>query len=94
MSNPTDTLSRLRRPFIGFDLERDAYESRKKELLESARGNFVVFVGDQMIGPFSTEDEAERAGYESFGLGALYIKQVLAEEPIITLPIGVEPCRS
>jgi hypothetical protein len=93
MTTSTDTLSRERRPFLGFERERKAYETRKNELLESMPGKFVVLVGGQMIGPFSTEDEAERAGYETFGLGPLYIKRILAEEPFVVLPIGVESCQ-
>lgn len=42
-----------------------------------------MLVSDEMIGPFASHSEAEAAGYARFGLGPLYIKQVLAEEPVI-----------
>jgi hypothetical protein len=87
MLNHPLTLSRPRRPFTGYDRERSAYERLKHELLVTAEGKFVVFVGDQMLGPFATEDEAERSGYAAFGLGPLYIKRVSAEEPVAVLPL-------
>jgi hypothetical protein len=82
-------LSRPRRLFTGYDRERASYERLKHELLATAEGRFVVFVGDQMLGPFATEDEAERSGYAEFGLGPLYIKRVSAEEPVAVLPRGM-----
>jgi len=84
----------MRRPFVGFDRERASYARVKEELLATAEAKYVVFVGDDMIGPFSSEDEAERAGYATFGLGPLYIKQVVARERAVVLPPGVTPCRS
>lgn len=54
------TLSRPRRLFTGYDRERAAYERREHELFATAEGQFVVFVGDQMLGPFATEDARSR----------------------------------
>jgi len=76
-----DSRSQPRRSFAGFDRERATYERHKPELLKSAAGKFVVIVGDELVGPLETDEEAERVGYARFGLGPLYIKQVLAEEP-------------
>ncbi len=75
--------AKARRPFVGYDRELEAYERRKPALLAEAENLFVVFVGDEMIGPFRSHSEAEKAGYSRFGLGPLFIKQVLAEEPVI-----------
>jgi hypothetical protein len=47
----------------------------------------VVIVGDEVVGPLDSHVDAERAGYARFGLGPLYVKQVVAEEP------GVEVTR-
>ena len=74
---------KIRRPFVGFDRETEAYERLKPGLLAHAEGHYVVFVGDEMIGPFESRSQAEEAGYARFGLGPLFIKQVLAEEPVI-----------
>jgi hypothetical protein len=94
MSTSQKILHPPKRPFNGYDRERVAYEDRKQALLATAEGQYVVFVGGEMVGPFGTEDEAERAGYEAFGLGPLYIKRVLTEESAAVLPPGVVPCRS
>ncbi len=83
MSVHAAPLAKVRRPFLGYDRELAAYELRKPGLLAEAENLFVVFVGDEMIGPFGSHSEAERAGYSRFGLGPLFIKRVLAEEPVI-----------
>jgi hypothetical protein len=80
-----------RRMFTGFDRERATYERLKPELLKTAEGKFVVIVGDVSSGPFGSHEDAERAGYAQFGLGPLYIKQVLAEEPVAEVTRLVAP---
>ena len=72
---------KARRPFVGFDRERETFHQIKPELLDRCEGRYVVIVGDEMMGPFNSHGEAEKAGYERFGLGPLYIKQILREEP-------------
>ena len=72
-----------RRPFAGFDRERATYHRLKPDLLVSDEGKYVVIVGDEVVGPLGSHEEAERAGYTRFGLGPLYVKQVVAEEPVV-----------
>jgi hypothetical protein len=83
--------AKARRPFVGYDRELEAYEQRKPGLLADAEGHYVVLVGDEMIGPFHSFSEAEAAGYSRFGLGPLFIKQVLAEEPVIEVTRFMAP---
>jgi len=71
-----------RRPFVGFDVEREFYRRRKPDLLAHDEGRYVVIVGEELLGPFDTSREAEREGYAKFGLGPLYIKRILVEEPV------------
>jgi hypothetical protein len=73
------------RPFHGFDRERATYHRVKPDLLVNDEGKYVVIVGDEIVGPLGSHEEAERAGYDRFGLGPLYVKQVLAEEPVVEL---------
>jgi hypothetical protein len=82
------------RPFLGYDRERAAYERLKPELLARAEGKFVVFVGEECEGPVETFPDALRAGYRRFGLGPLYVKQVLAVEPVDEFSRDVRPCPS
>jgi hypothetical protein len=77
---PTGVSSPRARPFVGYAVEQSAYQARKAELLRSAPGAFVVFVGDEMIGPFPEFQIALRDGLRRFGRGPLFIQQVLAEE--------------
>jgi hypothetical protein len=80
-----------RRPFTGFDLERATYAGLEPELLAQAEGKFVAIVGDAVVGPLDSHQEAERAGYAAFGLGPLYIKQILAVEPVVEVTRLVAP---
>jgi hypothetical protein len=82
-----------RRPFEGFDREEAAYARGKPELLRAAEGQYVVFVGEEMVGPVATYGEALRAGYRRFGRGPLYVKRVLAQEPVAEVSRDFTPCR-
>jgi hypothetical protein len=72
-----------RRLFTGFDLERATYAGLQPELLAQAEGKYVAIVGDEVVGPLDSHQDAEQAGYAAFGLGPLYIKQILAVEPVV-----------
>jgi hypothetical protein len=91
-ANPSGSAAPARRrPFEGFDHEKATYERLKPKLIKSAQGKFVVIVGEVMLGPLESDQEAEQAGYARFGLGPLFIKQVLAQEPVVELTRFVAP---
>ena len=69
------------RPHVDYDTERAAYARRKVDLLREAPGRFVVFVGQEMIGPYDDFRTAHQNGLRRFGPGPLYIKQILSIEP-------------
>jgi hypothetical protein len=83
-----------RRRFIGFDLEVATYTQLKPDLLARFPGKFVVIVGDEIEGPAETFSEALRAGYRRFGLGPLFVKQLLTVEPIVEVTRDIVPCQS
>jgi hypothetical protein len=83
-----------RRQFMGFDLEVATYVRLKPELISRFPGKFVVIVGNEFEGPVDTFREALRAGYRRFGLGPLFIKQILTVEPVDEVTRDVVPCRS
>jgi hypothetical protein len=83
-----------RRPFTGFDLEVATYVRLKPDLISRFPGKFVVIVGNDIEGPVDTFREALRAGYHRFGLGPLFVKQVLTVEPVVEVTRDVVPCRS
>lgn len=81
------------RPFRGYDRERAAYARLRPELLARDKGRYVVLVGDEPEGPVDTFEEALRAGWRRFGLGPLYVKQIVAEDPADG-PVGQPSSRS
>jgi hypothetical protein len=93
---PTDPEAPVeaRRQFIGFDLEVATYARRKHELISRFPGKFVVIVGNEVEGPVDTFREALRAGYRRFGLGPLFVKQILTVEPVVEVTRDIVPCRS
>jgi hypothetical protein len=86
--------AQVRRPFVGFGLEVATYARLKPELLSRSPGKFVVIVGDEVEGPVETFGEALRAGYRRFGLGPLFVKQILDVEPVAEVTRDVVPCGS
>ncbi|HMF35230.1 MAG TPA: hypothetical protein VKF17_01270 [Isosphaeraceae bacterium] len=88
------TPTQARRQFVGFDLEVATYARLKPELLSRFPGKFVVIVGDEVEGPVETFREALRAGYRRFGLGPLFVKQILTVEPVVEVTRDIVPCRS
>jgi hypothetical protein len=93
MPTHPDAPAKARRPYLGFDSEEAAYARLKPELLRSAEGRYVVLVGDELVGPVATYGEALRAGYRRFGRGPLYVKRVLAEEPVDEVSRDITLCR-
>jgi hypothetical protein len=82
------------RPDLGFDRERAAWLHAKPDLLRASRGKFVVFVGEEMAGPYETSREAAREGWIRFGPGPIYVKQVLEFDPIEQVGVAESSCRS
>jgi hypothetical protein len=93
---PTEPVRREPRPFTDFDREIATYERIKPAMLERAEGKWITIVGEEVIGPFDDMEEAVRAGYRRFGLGPLYVKQVLAQEPppLVLPPYLAIPCQT
>ncbi len=71
-----------RRPFVGFDRGQVGVARWKPDRLVRAEGQYVVRVGDELEGPVETFSDALRAGYDRFGLGPLFVKQVQAVDPV------------
>lgn len=94
MPSHSDLSASLRRPYTGFEVERETYDRIKPKLLETSEGKFVAIVGHEWVGPLDTDEEAERAGYQKFGLGPLYIKQVSPKEPPALVTRNVVICRT
>ena len=80
-----------RRPFAGFDRERATYQRLKPDLLASVEGKYVVIVGDEVVGPLESHEEAER-GLEPGkwpGLGPYTSSRSWSRNPSSRLPDGM-----
>jgi len=62
------------------------YEKNKKEFLKTYKGQFVVIKDNKLIGSYTTEIEAYRAGVEGFGTASFLIKRVVDQEPSVDIP--------
>lgn len=68
------------------DMELKYYENMKAELLAHHRGQYALIKGNQLVGTFSTLEEAFTAGVEQFGNVAFLIQFVQEEEEFIQHP--------
>lgn len=66
--------------------EQAEYEANLPRWLQEHEAAHVLIKGDEVIGFYETRDEALTAGYARFGVVPLFVKQVVASEPIHHLP--------
>lgn len=62
------------------------FEKNKLEYLKHYQGQFVLIKDKRLIGSYTTEEEAYKAGIEQFGNTPFLIKRVVKEEPINVIP--------
>jgi hypothetical protein len=73
------------------DTELHYYEAHQADLLKTHRGQVALIQGETVVGTFSTEEEAYRAG--STQLGSLPFLVVRIEEGPIPYPTGQQLLR-
>src|SRR5580658_3596976 len=66
------------------DQEIAAYEKMRPELENRHMGEWVIFLGERLIGLFASFDEAAKHAVHAFGRGPYLIRQVGA--PPVTIP--------
>lgn len=66
--------------------ELQFFERNKKRFLKNYLNQFVLIKDNQLIGAYTTEEEAYKSGIEKFGNTPFLIKQVLKEEPTFAIP--------
>ena len=66
--------------------EREFYDKHRQEYLKLYKGQFVLIKGDKLIGTYTTDAEAYRAGVEQFGNQPFLIKQVLDDDTTVSFP--------
>lgn len=62
------------------------FEDKKKELIKTYKGQFLVIKNNKFIGSYTTEAEAYKAGVEEFGTAPFLIKRVVEREAIVDIP--------
>ncbi len=65
--------------------ELETYYARKAELLQTARGKYVVIKGKEIIGLFDDQDEAFRQAYRQLGLTSFLLREVSEGEKVYTV---------
>jgi len=62
------------------------FERNKSRFVKNYLRQFVLIRDNNLIGSYTTEEEAYKAGIEKFGNTPFLIKQVLKKEPVLTIP--------
>jgi len=62
------------------------FEKHKEKYLKHYKGQFVLIKDTKFIGAFTTEEEAYKAGVESFGNTPFLIKKVVKGESVNAIP--------
>jgi hypothetical protein len=62
------------------------YEKNKQEYLKLYKGQFVLIKDETLLGAFTTDAEAYKAGLEQFGNQPFLIKQVLEDDTKVSYP--------
>ncbi len=83
-----------RRDYLGFDREIASFDRVRTSLCDQFPGKYVAIVGDEVEGPCDSFRDALRSGYARFGLGPLYIKQLVEQEVPAEFTRDTTPWRS
>ena len=66
--------------------EQAVYDANLSSWLLDHEGEYVLIKGKTVDGFYTSRDDALLAGYSRFGIGPLFVKQVLATEPVYNIP--------
>ena len=62
------------------DRELETYERHKEELLAASEGKFVLIRNDEVVGTYSSGNDAIAEGYRRFGNVPFLLKQIVRIE--------------
>jgi hypothetical protein len=66
--------------------EQAVFDANLSSWLSDHEGEYVLIKGEIVDGFYESRDDALVAGYSRFGIGPLFVKQVLATEPVYNIP--------
>jgi hypothetical protein len=78
---------------MALEIELQTYERLKPTLLAEA-GKFAVISGEELLGVYSTYDDALKIGYEKCKLIPFLVKKIQAVEPVNFFTRAIETCRT
>ena len=61
---------------LELETELQFFEAHRAELVAQAKGRYALVKGDRLVGLFNDQNEAVRAGYETFGNQAFLVKLI------------------
>jgi hypothetical protein len=71
---------------MALEVELEHYNSIKDDLLKHHAGKYALIVGREVLGIFDHAEEAYKVGLEQKGHVPMLIKQVLRDDPVISIP--------
>ncbi len=79
---------------MALEQELATYERLKSQLVSENEGKFVVISGTELLGIYSTYDDALAIGYEKKKLEPFLVKRILAIEPVNFFTRPLTPCHT
>ena len=71
---------------MALEEELKRYESMKAELLQHHKGQFALIKGNELLGTFTTQQEAFQAGIKALGNQPFLIKEIKELEDTLQYP--------
>jgi hypothetical protein len=79
---------------MALEREIETYRQKLPELLSNSKGKLVVIHGDDVIGIYTSLDDALKAGYEHVGGEAFLVREISDTQEVLTASRSLRPCRS
>ena len=71
---------------MALETEHRVFDKHRDELARHHEGQFVLVKGDELVGRFSTFDEAYAQGLTQFGLQLFLVKRITRRARVVPLP--------
>jgi hypothetical protein len=77
---------------MALEKELETFGKLKAGLLAEDEGKFAVISGGELLGVYSTYDDALKIGYEKCELRPFLVKKITAIEPVNFFSRSLSPC--
>ena len=79
---------------MALEKELATFERLKDHLVSESDGKFAVITGDELLGVYSTYDDALKIGHEKCKLHPFLVKKISDVEPVNFFSRSLESCRT